>query len=291
MSFLSFVFQPKNELEEGGREAAPVQEEEVFEEEKICPNCRRHIPVSKLSANRSVCTCGHHFRMSARQRIDFFTDSESFVEIEPEMLDSNPIDFPDYEAKIEKARTSNDEEEAVICGTCTVYGRPCAIFVMDPGFLMGSMGVVVGERISNIFEYATEHRLPVVGFSVSGGARMQEGLFSLMQMAKTSGAVKRHSDAGLLYISVLTDPTTGGVSASFAMEGDINLAEPGATIGFAGARVIEQTTKKALPKGFQTAEFTLQHGFVDAIVPRRAQRKYIAKVLEIHSETENGGAW
>lgn len=148
--------------------------------------------------------------------------------------------------------------------------------------MMGSMGTVVGEKITRIFEYATEKQLPVVGYTVSGGARMQEGLLSLMQMAKTSGAVKRHSDAGLLYITVLTDPTTGGVTASFAMEGDIILAEPGATVGFAGARVIEQTTRKQLPKGFQTTEFLLDHGFVDAIVPRARQRDVLGKLLKLH---------
>ena len=148
--------------------------------------------------------------------------------------------------------------------------------------MMGSMGTAVGEKITLLFEYAQQKRMPVVGFTVSGGARMQEGLFSLMQMAKTSGAVKRHSDAGLFYLTVLTDPTTGGVTASFAMEGDIILAEPGATIGFAGARVIEQTTRKPLPKGFQTAEFLLEHGFVDAIVPRMNQKNVIAQLLKLH---------
>ena len=152
--------------------------------------------------------------------------------------------------------------------------------------MMGSMGTVVGEKVTRLFEYAAEHSLPVVGYTVSGGARMQEGILSLMQMAKTSGAVKRHSDAGNLYITVLTDPTTGGVTASFAMEGDIILAEPGATVGFAGARVVEQTTRKALPKGFQTAESMLEHGFVDAIVPRDRQRKVIAQLLRLHT----GGA-
>jgi acetyl-CoA carboxylase carboxyl transferase subunit beta len=159
---------------------------------------------------------------------------------------------------------------------------------MEPYFMMGSMGTAVGERITRLFEYALEHRLSVVGFTVSGGARMQEGLYSLMQMAKTSGAVKRHADAGLFYLTVLTDPTTGGVTASFAMEGDIILAEPGATVGFAGARVIEQTTRKALPKGFQTAEFLLEHGFVDAIVPRSRQRELIARLLKTHAA--EGGA-
>jgi acetyl-CoA carboxylase carboxyl transferase subunit beta len=163
-----------------------------------------------------------------------------------------------------------------------IGGQKCCLFVMEPYFMMGSMGSAVGEKITALFEYAVQHRLPVTGFTVSGGARMQEGLLSLMQMAKTSAAVKRHSDAGLLYISVLTDPTTGGVTASFAMEADIILAEPGATVGFAGARVIEQTTKKALPDGFQTSEFVLKHGFIDSIIPRFNQKKYLAGLLRMH---------
>ena len=187
---------------------------------------------------------------------------------------------------METARVSSNESEAVVCGTATIDGTNCCFFVMESGFMMGSMGTVVGEKLTLLFEYALEHRLPVVGYTVSGGARMQEGLLSLMQMAKVSGAVKRHSDAGLLYLVVLTDPTTGGVTASFAMEGDIILAEPDATIGFAGARVIEQTTRKQLPKGFQKSEFLLQHGFVDAIVPRRDQKSTISALLALHA----GGA-
>ena len=180
-------------------------------------------------------------------------------------------------------RVSSHETEGVVCGTAEIGKQKCCVFVMEPYFMMGSMGTVVGEKISLLFEYAIQHRLPVVGFTVSGGARMQEGLLSLMQMAKTSVVVKRHSDAGLLYLAVLTDPTTGGVTASFAMEADIILAEPGATIGFAGARVIEQTTKKSLPKGFQKSEFVLEHGFVDSIVHRSKQKKYVAELLKLHS--------
>ena len=161
-------------------------------------------------------------------------------------------------------------------------GEACALFVMDPNFMMGSMGTIVGEKITRLFEYATEHSLPVVGFTVSGGARMQEGILSLMQMAKTSAAVRKHSDAGNFYLTVLTDPTTGGVTASFAMDGDIIMAEPGATIGFAGARVIEQTIRKKLPQGFQKAEFLLEHGFVDLIVPRTEQKETIGKLLKLH---------
>jgi acetyl-CoA carboxylase carboxyl transferase subunit beta len=170
----------------------------------------------------------------------------------------------------------------VICGEARIGGAACAMFVMEPYFMMGSMGTVVGDKITRLFEYAAEKRLPVLGSTVSGGARMQEGILSLMQMAKTSGAVKRHSDAGLLYITLLTDPTTGGVTASFAMQGDIIIAEPGATIGFAGARLVEQTTRKKLPGGFQKAETVLEHGFVDMILPRADQKRVIGALLTMH---------
>ena len=210
------------------------------------------------------------------------TDKGSFRELFAEVTSGNPLQFPGYTEKLETVRGVSGEAEAVVCGTAKIGGKESCLFVMDPYFMMGSMGSAVGEKITGLFEYATQRRLPVVGYTVSGGARMQEGLLSLMQMAKTSGAVKRHCDAGLLYIAVLTDPTTGGVTASFAMEADILLAEPGATIGFAGARVIEQTTKKALPKEFQKAEFVLQHGFVDSIAPRAAQRQRLTRLLQAH---------
>ena len=289
MAILDFLFQPKNELEEGGRsEAAPeTLNEEEKEPEKVCPNCHKSVPVSKLEANMNVCACGHHFRIGARTRIGYVTDEGSFNELYADVKSQDPIEFPGYGKKLESTRASSKEEEAVIVGTARIHGMECALFVMEPFFMMGSMGTAVGEKITSIFEYATEKRLPVIGFTVSGGARMQEGLVSLMQMAKTSGAVKRHSDAGLLYITVLTDPTTGGVTASFAMEGDIILAEPGATVGFAGARVIEQTTRKVLPKGFQTAEFLVEHGFVDNIAPRRGQKKILQKILEMHIPFES----
>ena len=282
MPFPKFLFQPKNELEQGGRSAAPVQSDER-EPEKTCPNCHKAIPLSRLWASLNVCSCGYHFRMGVRARLRYLTDKGSFTELFSEIVSSDPLGFPGYADKLETTRTSSREEEAVLCGTALICGQPCCLFLMEPYFMMGSMGSAVGERITRLFEYALEHRLSVAGFTVSGGARMQEGLYSLMQMAKTSGAVKRHSDAGLFYLTVLTDPTTGGVTASFAMEGDIILAEPGATVGFAGARVIEQTTRKILPRGFQTAEFLLEHGFVDAIVPRSEQRALIARLLRIHA--------
>lgn len=221
--------------------------------------------------------------MKARQRVEMIADKGSFHELYSGFKAANPLNFPGYPYKIETARVASGEQEAVICGTAMIGRQKCCLFVMEADFMMGSMGSAVGEKITALFEYAIQHRLPVIGFTVSGGARMQEGLLSLMQMAKTSAAVKRHSDAGLLYTAVLTDPTTGGVTASFAMEADIILAEPGATVGFAGARVIEQTTKKTLPDGFQKAEFVLEHGFIDSIVPRAGQKKYLTQLLKMHS--------
>lgn len=280
MALLNFL-KPKNQLEEGGRTAAPVQRD-AGEPEKTCPNCRKDIPISRLLANHLVCPCGQHFRMKARQRIRMISDKESFRELFSGMKSNNPLNFPGYDEKIETVRVASGEKEAVVCGTAYIGKQKCCLFAMEPGFMMGSMGSAVGEKITSLFEYAVQYRLPVIGFTVSGGARMQEGLLSLMQMAKTSAAIKRHSDAGLLYIACLTDPTTGGVTASFAMEADIILAEPGATIGFAGARVIEQTTKEKLPEGFQKSEFVLTHGFIDSIVHRSSQKKYLSELLKFH---------
>ena len=280
MALLNFL-KPKNQLEEGGRTAAPVQRD-AGEPEKKCPNCHKDIPLSRLWANDLVCPCGYHFRMKARQRIQMIADKGSFYELYSNMKADDPLNFPGYKDKLETVRVASSEHEAVVCGTAAIGKQKCCLFVMESYFMMGSMGSAVGEKITLLFEYAVQHRLPVIGFTVSGGARMQEGLLSLMQMAKTSAAVKRHSDAGLLYIAVLTDPTTGGVMASFSMEADIILAEPGATVGFAGARVIEQTTKKSLPKEFQTSEFVLEHGFIDSIVSRPSQKRYLTELLNMH---------
>lgn len=281
MPFIQFNFKPKNELEYGGRKDA-VQADEN-EPTQACPNCHKEIPLSTLYANALVCTCGHHFRMNARHRIKYLMDAGSFQELDREMVAEDILDFPGYDKKLEMARNASNESEAVVCGTASIQEQKCALFIMEPRFMMASMGSAVGEKITRLFEWATEKKLPVLGFTASGGARMQEGIVSLMQMAKTSGAVRRHSDAGLLYCTILTDPTTGGVTASFAMEGDIILAEPGALVGFAGARVIEQTTRKKLPKGFQRAEFLLEHGFVDAIVPRTSQKEALARILRMHT--------
>ena len=282
MAFLNFRRNPENELEAGGRKASQSAAEK---NEVSCPNCHHTIPAERLAATLRCCPhCGYHFTMSARERINTICDRNSFVEHFSDIVSEDPLAFYEYDQKLDKARRASGENEAVVCGTTSIGGAKCALFVMESKFMMGSMGAAVGERITRLFEHAISERLPVVGYTVSGGARMQEGLFSLMQMAKVSGAVYQHSQAGLLYMPVLTSPTTGGVTASFAMEGDIILAEPGANIGFAGKRVIEQTTRKNLPKGFQTAEFLLEHGFIDAIVPRAEQRITLARLLKLHAE-------
>ena len=258
--------------------------EEFVEPTQTCPECGFEQTATELKENLEVCTkCGHHFRMNARQRVELIADKDSFVELYADLESKNILDFPGYDDKLRSSKAKSGEREGVIVGEATVGGYPCIMFIMEPDFMMGSMGTIVGEKITRAFELAAEKQLPVLGFTVSGGARMQEGILSLMQMAKTSGAVKLHSDAGLLYTVVLTDPTTGGVTASFAMEGDIILAEPGALIGFAGPRVIEQTIRKKLPKGFQTAEFLLERGFVDAIAPRSLQRQMLVNILSLHS--------
>ncbi len=249
-----------------------------------CKGCKRTLFTRDLAQSAYVCpSCGYHFRMNARDRIALICDEGSFEAMDESLASRNLIDFPGYEKKLASAQKASGLKEGVICGRGRIGGYPTALFAMDSAFMMGSMGTVVGEKITRLFEMALESRLPVVGFTVSGGARMQEGILSLMQMAKTSGAVKRHSDAGLLYITVLTDPTTGGVTASFAMEGDIILSEPKALIGFAGPRVIEQTIRQKLPEGFQRAEFLLEKGFVDAIVDRREEKGCLAQLLALHT--------
>ena len=275
---------PKNELENQGEwaETHPFIPDELW---VTCPACKNMILTSDLEDNLKVCSkCGHHFRINARYRINITVDEDSFKEMDADLVSENILDFPEYTRKLKTSKMSSGENESVICGTAEIEGSKTVLCVMDSSFMMGSMGTVTGEKITRAFEYATENNLPVVVFTVSGGARMQEGILSLMQMAKTSGAVKRHSDKGLLYITVLTDPTTGGVTASFAMEGDIILAEPKALIGFAGPRVIEQTIRQKLPKDFQTAEFLLEKGFVDAVVNRKDMKKTLSKLLKLHSK-------
>lgn len=252
-----------------------------------CPKCSQMLFITDLEENLYTCTqCGFHFRMSVEQRIALICDENSFIPWNEGLYSVNPLDFPGYDAKLEQSRIEGSRFEEIVTGKASICGQLCAFFVMNADFMMGSMGSVAGEKITRLFERAAKESLPVVGFTASGGARMQEGMYSLMQMAKTSGAVKRHSDAGLLYAAVLTDPTTGGVTASFAMEGDILLAEPEALIAFAGPRVIEQTIRQKLPDGFQQAEYLLEHGFLDAVVPRKDLKPVLANILSIHSKQE-----
>ena len=246
----------------------------------VCESCRKSLSMDELGANYFVCVgCGSHFRIGARDRIGRLVDG--FEELFADLVSQNILGFEGYDKKLAVAKTCG-EREAVITGVGAIAGNKTAIFAMEPNFMMGSMGSIVGEKITRLFEHATSEKLPVVGFSVSGGARMQEGILSLMQMAKTSGAVQKHSSAGLLFISVLTNPTTGGVTASFASLGDIIVAEPGALIGFAGPRVIEQTIRKKLPVGFQRAEFVIEKGFVDIIVARAKQKEILGTLLQMH---------
>ncbi|MEZ0536717.1 acetyl-CoA carboxylase, carboxyltransferase subunit beta [Caldicellulosiruptoraceae bacterium PP1] len=249
-----------------------------------CQKCQKIILKEELKNNLLICPyCNYYFRMDAFQRIELIIDKNTFIEYDKDLISVNPLDFPGYQEKINKLIDETGLKEAVVTGEGMINNFPCCIAIMDSRFLMGSMGSVVGEKLTRLFETATQKRLPVIIFTASGGARMQEGILSLMQMAKVSAAVYKHSEAGLLYISVLTDPTTGGVTASFAMLGDIILSEPKALIGFAGPRVIEQTIKQKLPEGFQTAEFLLEHGFIDAIVERKHLKETLAKILKIHS--------
>ncbi len=261
-----------------------AQTEEVHEGlwEK-CSSCGSVIYSDDLLSNLSCCpACGHHFRLSARQRILYTVDEGSFEEINEKLIGKNPLDFPAYEKKLQAQRAFTNENEAIVTGTCTIEGEPCVIAVMDGYFMMGSMGAALGEKFTLAAELAIEKKLPFVTFTVSGGARMQEGLISLMQMSKTSAVLGKLDEAGLLYLVVLTDPTTGGVTASFAMLGDVTLAEPNATIGFAGRRVIEQTVKQILPQNFQRAEFLQEKGFVDKIVPRSEMKQTLATILRLH---------
>lgn len=248
-----------------------------------CPRCSSICPGEELVKNMWVCPeCGYHARMNARDRIAITCDSGSFAEYDRDMKTANPIDYPGYEEKIKDMQEKTGLTEAAVTGECTVKGERCVIGVMDSHFMMASMGSVVGEKITRAFERAAEKHLPLILFTASGGARMQEGLVSLMQMAKTSGAAARLSQAGGLYITVLTDPTTGGVTASFASLGDIIIAEPKVLVGFAGRRVIEGTIKQRLPEDFQSAEFLLQNGFADLICERKSMRRTLAHLIRLH---------
>lgn len=249
-----------------------------------CRACGETAMREEWRDNLYICPhCGNHRGMTAASRIRITADPGSFREFGRSIRGGNPLGFPGYTEKIQGMRDKTNLNDAVVTGTAKIHGRRTVLVVMDNRFMMGSMGMAVGEKVTRAFEYATKKKLPVIVFSTSGGARMQEGMMSLLQMAKTSAAVAKHDEAGLLYVSVMTHPTTGGVTASFAMLGDIQLAEPGALIGFAGPRVIEQTIGEKLPKGFQRAQFQYDHGFLDRIVDRREMRDTLGRILELHA--------
>ena len=269
------------------REKPQVKPEFPDELFSKCPGCKHIIYQKDLGSERICPQCGYTFRISAFERLNLTVDANSFEELFTGIETSDPLKFPKYREKLRTVREKTGLDEAVLTGISTIGGQKTALGIMDSNFIMASMGTVVGEKLTRLFEYATTEKLPIIVFTASGGARMQEGIMSLMQMAKTSAAVKRHSNAGLFYITVLTDPTTGGVTASFASLGDIILAEPQSLIGFAGRRVIEQTVRQTLPDDFQKAEFLLNHGFVDAIVKRTELRQKLALLLELHTEVEN----
>ncbi|MBU7451309.1 acetyl-CoA carboxylase carboxyltransferase subunit beta [Leuconostoc citreum] len=248
-----------------------------------CPYCGTQMYNKQLGDYRVCAKCGYGFRLQARERVALLTDN--FEEMDADIEMTTP-DFPGYAEKLARAKSQTDLGESVLTGVANIDGEQVALGVMDSYFMMGSLGSMTGEKITRLFEYATAHHLPVVLFTASGGARMQEGINSLMQMAKVSAAVAAHQEAGLLYLVVLTDPTTGGVTASFAMQGDVTLAEPHALVGFAGARVIESTIHEKLPKDFQRVETLLENGFVDKIVPRAELGQIIAKIVKLHHRTE-----
>lgn len=255
------------------------------EKAMTCPKCSQISERQAVSRNLFVCPlCGYHFPIGAYYRLSTILDSGSFRELFEKLPAGDPLSFPGYKSKLEESRRKTGLNEAAVIATGTVDGRKCVVGVLDSRFLMGSMSAAVGEKITLGIEYATKNKLPLILFAASGGARMQEGILSLMQMAKTSAALARFSQKGLLYISILTDPTTGGVTASFASLGDIILAEPGALIGFAGPRVIQQTIGQTLPEGFQRAEYQEEHGFVDQVVPRSKLRDTISQLLLLHQK-------
>lgn len=250
-----------------------------------CEGCGAGHPKALVSEQLYVCPkCGYHIKINAYLRLSLLFDQEEYRELFQKVPVVNPIGFPEYEKKLQQQAKASGIAEAAVTAVGSIGGVKTVVVVLDCSFLMGSMGSAVGEKVTRSVEYAHKSRLPLVIFSASGGARMQEGIYSLMQMAKTSAALKKFADAGGFYLSFLTHPTTGGVTASFASLGDVILAEPKALIGFAGPRVIEQTIRQTLPEGFQTAEFLLQHGFVDAIVSRQDMKSAVAQLLQLHSE-------
>ncbi|HEY9581980.1 MAG TPA: acetyl-CoA carboxylase, carboxyltransferase subunit beta [Savagea sp.] len=253
-----------------------------------CPQCKAIEMTTELLKAGKVCSkCDYHYTMTARERMDYLFDEGSFNSIDDHLKTENPLGFPGYMEKVKVDQEKTDLNEAVLTGVAKLEGKRIAVAIMDSNFRMGSMGSVVGEKLTRLIELGTKEEIPVFIFAASGGARMQEGILSLMQMAKTSVALERHAAKGLLYVSIMTYPTTGGVSASFASVGDINLAEPQALIGFAGRRVIEQTVREKLPENFQTAEFLLDCGQLDAVIHRHDLREKLALIVELHTGGTN----
>ena len=294
MAKLNSIFKKKTMITLSNRTQSGSQDACVTDKELIqpvipdglwkkCKHCGELLYKTDLEKNLYVCPfCGKHLRISAKKRIRMLADDGSFKEMDKQMPDKNPLSFPFYEEKLDQMRELTGNNEAVIYGICTIHGEKAILAVMDSRFMMGSMGTTVGEKITRAIEVATRKQLPVIVVTCSGGARMQEGILSLMQMAKTSAALEAHGRAGLPYFTVITDPTTGGVTASFAMLGDVILSEPGTLIGFAGQRVIEQTIGQKLPEGFQSAEFMLEHGFVDQIVERKDLKERLSWLIRTH---------
>ena len=255
-----------------------------------CSTCGRNVLEELARTNSSICPfCNSDFRMRAHDRINQVFDKDTFSEHDSGIKSEDVLNFPEYKKKLSSYRKSSGLDEAVVTGVGQIDGIKTATVIMDSMFMMGSMGVAVGQKIVNIADFATKEKLPLVIFCASGGARMQEGMFSLIQMSRCSIAINRHSEAGLLYVSVLTHPTTGGVAASFAMQGDVILAEPGALIGFAGPRVIQQTVKEVLPDGFQRSEYLLENGMIDAIVQRKKLKETLHKIIDMHTQRDEKG--
>ena len=277
------AFKERKETVNDYFEALRLRKQEPGDLYRECSKCESNLLKEDLSNNSFVCPeCNHHFRLRAVERLQIIADPGTFKEIGSNKKGQNPLNMPNYLEKLKENRQINGINEAVITGTGKIQGYTYAIAIMDSYFLMGSMGAVVGEKITSLVELATKRKLPLIIFCASGGARMQEGILSLVQMVKTSAAIGRHNEKGLLYISVLTNPTTGGVTASFAMLGDILIAEPDALIGFAGPRVIEQTINQTLPEGFQRAEFLKEKGFVDMVIERKNLKNIIARLSKLH---------
>ncbi|AHY16420.1 acetyl-CoA carboxylase, carboxyltransferase subunit beta [Streptococcus iniae] len=274
---------PNNSLKGTLSRNVPEVPDELFAK---CPACKHLIYQKDLGIEKICPNCSYNFRISAYERLMLTIDKGSFEELYTDIESDNPLDFPNYTDKIVKTREKTGLHEAILTGKASIKDEKVALAIMDSNFIMASMGTVVGEKLTRLIEMATKEKLALVIFTASGGARMQEGTMSLMQMAKVSAAVKRHSNAGLFYLTVLTDPTTGGVTASFAMQGDIIIAEPQSLVGFAGRRVIETTVRENLPEDFQKAEFLLEHGFVDAIVKRTEMRDTIAHLVAFHGGSQ-----